>query len=89
MSVKEIPKAYEYTCDQCGVTHRQENASGHYSNSTPPDWMSLLVRRYNKVPVDILLCDRCEATIIATLGEGACLPKQLEGYLANETVAKV
>lgn len=41
MTVIEIPKAYLYTCDCCGITHRQENASGHYSNSRPSGWHRL------------------------------------------------
>jgi len=75
MTVKEIPKSFLYTCDQCGTPHLQENASGHYNNSTPPDWLSIRLSRYSKIPVDILLCDKCEATIVATLGEGSCLPR--------------
>lgn len=60
MAVQEIPKAYEYTCDKCGAKHRQENASGHYANSTPPDWMSLRISEYSKAPVDALLCGACK-----------------------------
>ena len=39
--IKEIPKQFEYTCDRCGNNHIQENANGHYTNSCPPDWLSL------------------------------------------------
>lgn len=41
MTIREIPKSYEYTCDGCGVTHIQEGAGGHYTNSTPPGWLTL------------------------------------------------
>lgn len=67
MSVTEIPKAYEYTCDKCGAKHRQENASGHYSNSTPPGWLSLRIAHYNKAPTDYLLCDKCQVPIVAVV----------------------
>ena len=60
MSIREIPKSWEYKCDRCGVTHHQENASGHYSNSTPPMWVTIRVSRYSNAPVEILLCDGCE-----------------------------
>lgn len=69
MSVVEIPKAYEYTCDNCGAKHRQENASGHYTNSTPPNWMSLRVARYNKGTTEYLLCEKCEVPIAAVVNQ--------------------
>jgi hypothetical protein len=43
MSVREIPPAFEYTCDLCGAIHLQENASGHYTDSRPPHWGRLTV----------------------------------------------
>jgi len=64
MSIREIPRAWEYTCDKCGSTHLQENASGQYSNSTPPKWMSLKIGVYSKSPVDILLCDQCKEILV-------------------------
>ena len=41
MSIREIPRAYEYRCDRCGATHLQESAAGHYTESTPPNWATL------------------------------------------------
>lgn len=70
MSVREIPKAFEYTCDGCGQLHLQENASGHYSNSRPPRWASLVFARLAYDPqgaacadatVKLLLCEDCSA----------------------------
>lgn len=43
MTIREIPKAYEYICDKCGEKHLQQNASGHYTNSTPPQWYRLTI----------------------------------------------
>jgi len=60
MAIREIPKSFEYHCDRCPETHVQENASGHYSNSTPPKWLSLTIATYNKAPHTILLCDKCK-----------------------------
>jgi ribosomal protein L37AE/L43A len=60
MAVREIPKSYEYKCDNCSTTHIQENASGQYANGTPPKWLSLKVSQHSRVPVDILLCDQCK-----------------------------
>lgn len=68
MGVREIPKAYEYTCDQCGEKHRQENAAGHYTNSRPPRWSWLTFARdaldYQGLPIGDgtikrLLCSDC------------------------------
>lgn len=65
MTIREIPKCYEYKCDKCEVTHLQENASGHYGNSTPPQWYRLRINsdfyRYpaaNEEP-SRLLCRKC------------------------------
>lgn len=45
MAIREIPKAYDYICDVCGFTHRQENAGGHYANSRPEHWGELVVKQ--------------------------------------------
>jgi hypothetical protein len=73
MTIREIPKSYEYRCDKCGATHLQENASGQYSNSTPPEWMSLRVGEYSKAPVDILLCQGCRSVLTEYL-QNSTLP---------------
>jgi len=41
MAIEEIPRSFVYKCDFCGVWHTQANAAGHYTNSTPPGWMTL------------------------------------------------
>jgi len=75
MTIKEIPRSYEYTCDKCGAKHNQENASGHYHNSTPPDWLSLKAYhcrfedKQDIVPADILLCRVCKKPVITVLQE--------------------
>lgn len=60
-----------YSCDNCSTQHRQENADGHYTNSTPPDWMSLryYVGAGRDGMIEKLLCPRCNAEILKTLGE--------------------
>lgn len=76
MSVKEIPKAYEYTCDRCGTTHLQENASGHYSNSRPKHWATLLLQQDSydyqgqavvNGDVSFLLCQDCRMSAVKIL----------------------
>lgn len=62
MAVREIPKAFEYSCDWCGVTHLQENASGHYTESTPDGW--LRIKTYGSGPKrsghqEELICEHC------------------------------
>lgn len=67
MSIREIPKAFEYTCDKCGATHKQENASGHYGNSTPPGWLTIRLVRFNKHSEEFLICESCEPAIAQAL----------------------
>lgn len=61
--IREIPKSFEYTCDRCNTTHRQESAEGHYTESTPPGWMTVktihMDEKLNQSRVSILLCDGC------------------------------
>jgi len=45
MAIQEIPKAFLYICDGCGAEHLQKNASGHYTNSTPAHWATLILRQ--------------------------------------------
>lgn len=63
MTIRSIPIAFEYKCDKCGATHLQENASGQYANSTPPDWVTLIISKYSKAPFEILLCNKCSPII--------------------------
>ena len=76
MAVREIPKAFEYVCDLCGAVHRQENASGHYSNSRPPYWISVNVgadahdfqgAAVADASVKRLLCDKCGPRVVAAI----------------------
>lgn len=39
-TIREI-RGFEYECGKCGATHIQDNANGHYSNSTPPGWITV------------------------------------------------
>lgn len=57
MSVKEIPRAFDYICDACNETHHQENAGGHYTNSRPPNWSHLKMAGAHDR--EVLLCPRC------------------------------
>jgi len=59
MSIREVPKSYEYECDWCSDVHKQGYAAGHYTNSTPPLWVTLRVTIGGKAPVDVLLCPKC------------------------------
>lgn len=63
MTINYIPPAYNYICQRCGDIHRQENATGHYADSTPPEWMTITIidnsnpeGRARRV---ILLCEKC------------------------------
>lgn len=67
MAIKEIRRAFEYSCDGCPVTHIQHNAEGHYFQSLPPGWSSLrFIRKeggdghqLQTDMKDVLLCERC------------------------------
>lgn len=75
MAIKEIPKSYEYCCDKCGASHVQQNASGHYTNSTPPNWYRLRINSdYYRYPVadgepTRLLCQKCGDDLRKILNE--------------------
>ena len=63
MAVEEF-QGFTYTCDRCGKMHMQQNASGHYTNSTPPDWGRVKYTpsseaRIPMKPFDYLICDNC------------------------------
>lgn len=79
MAIREIPKSYEYTCDKCSYTHIQENASGHYTNSTPYGWSRLKwrVARDNEDETNLLLCMACTGSFGLTLA-GWRLPHSSE-----------
>jgi hypothetical protein len=65
MTVYEVPKSYQYECDNCKCTHLQESASGHYANSTPPGWMTVrVVKNENAAPFESLLCGRCRRGVV-------------------------
>jgi len=74
MAIEEIPRAFVYKCDFCGVWHTQANAAGQYANSTPPGWMTLRFN-YNddqpasshERPRERLLCRECRELTRETL----------------------
>ena len=59
MTIREIPRSFEYECDGCGSLHVQHNAGGHYTNSRPPEWFALRWIAPSMGMKDILLCDIC------------------------------
>ena len=68
MTIREIPKSFEYTCDGCGEVHVDHNASGHYTDSRPPHWANLVFARtaYDyqgsacaDATIIRLLCEKC------------------------------
>lgn len=71
MAITEVPRSFIYMCDACKHTHKQENASGHYTNSEPPGWATLRLS-YTKSTVEelvdatekLLLCPACKAKAI-------------------------
>lgn len=80
MSVREIPRAFEYSCDVCGKVHRQENAGGRYTNSRPPYWSHLKIGRYAydfqgsavaDGSIERLLCDECGPIIFTAINEAS------------------
>lgn len=74
MSVREVPRSFLYECDACGEEHKQENPSGHYTDSRPPGWTTLKfaadvatghvseVRREEK-----LLCLECGRKVVEVI----------------------
>lgn len=80
MAIREIPKAFDYICDVCAKTHRQENAGGHYTDSRPPQWANLIIRQdaYDYQgqavadgSVTRLLCNGCRAGVMEVINRWA------------------
>jgi hypothetical protein len=76
MAITEIPRAFLYTCDGCGKQDKQENASGHYTDSRPPHWTRIKVARtaYDfqgsacaDASIERLLCPDCSERVIAAI----------------------
>ena len=71
MTIREIPRTFLYSCDACEREHRQENASGHYTESVPPHWSRIRIREGSVVDetfkaFEYLLCESCALrTILA------------------------
>jgi len=74
--IREIPKAFEYTCDLCEVAHLQENASGHYTNSRPARWATLILQRDDidiqgmpcaKADMSGLFCPECAEKLVTVI----------------------
>lgn len=87
MAIREIPKAFDYICDVCGKTHRQENAGGHYTDSRPPYWATLIVSQdaYDfqgtavaDATIRRLLCDDCRSSAIKAINDWAADAKRRE-----------
>lgn len=58
--IREVPRAFEYECDICGVKHLQENAGGHYTDSRPDGWSRLLMKQSDSCgPFEWLCCELC------------------------------
>jgi hypothetical protein len=86
MAIETIPQAFKYICDLCGKKHLQENASGHYSNSRPPRWATLIVAQdaydyqgcaVGDRTIKRLLCDGCRALVIEAINN--VKPSEREG----------
>jgi len=60
MSITEIPRAFLYKCDVCGI-------SGYYTNSRPDYWATLKVDG----TIERLLCDACREEAIKVINEWA------------------
>lgn len=76
MTIREIPKSFEYTCDGCGALHVQENANGHYTDSRPPHWSRLKLSRTAfdfqgsacaDASVEKLLCEKCTERMVSAI----------------------
>ena len=79
MAVTEIPRSFLYTCDRCKAEHVQPNPAGHYTESTPPGWMTVQLYRAGKDSVmpsspirkRKLLCDACTPPMYEIIIRGA------------------
>lgn len=69
MTVEEIPRSFKYTCDSCGTYHIQQGSTGHYTESTPPNWMTIKTFR---LPAGYRIQLWCPVCIVNHL------PKQLD-----------
>jgi hypothetical protein len=70
MSIEEIPRSFKYVCDRCGQEHIQENAGGHYTESTPPEWSTFkfwLATPPRAWSASVLLCEACTKAFAAVL----------------------
>jgi len=64
MDIEEIPRAFRYNCDGCPVYHKQENANGHYPNSTPPRWNTIKVTSAtSSESFERLFCEDCSVIV--------------------------
>lgn len=85
--IREVPRSFVYECDACGAEHVQENASGHYTNSRPSQWMTLKLERdatdyqgaaVASADVKLLLCLSCGPRISAAVNEAAKVIRSLK-----------
>lgn len=59
MTIREIPRAFVYECDGCGLEHKQENAGGHYTDSRPDGWGRVTLKYAANFELERLLCPKC------------------------------
>jgi predicted SprT family Zn-dependent metalloprotease len=69
MAVREIPRAFEYTCDACGMVHRQENASGQHTNGCPPHWLRLRTFSNSDMGSERLFCATCSRKVVKAVND--------------------
>jgi len=72
--IEEIPKAYRYICDCCGIIHIQKNAEAHYFDSKPKDWGKLKFNGPNNdmsklATFELLLCLSCSGKVLHAIKE--------------------
>ena len=75
MTIREIPRSFEYTCDMCGAIHIQENAGGQYTDSRPPGWARLIFKgglvdtsgQEHDASQETLMCPNCRETMVKAL----------------------
>ena len=68
MAIREVPRSFVYQCDACGEEHVQENPTGHYTDSRPPQWTTLRFTTTDKLSElrrdEKLLCENCGTSVV-------------------------
>jgi len=71
MSVKKF-EGFIYTCESCDKIHRQEGATGHYTQSTPPGWLSFsyyIGDGGEPYQQQKLVCDECSKWFVSAIAQ--------------------